>query len=305
MVNIKDARAAYRALDGVICVYKPPGTPVRQVIHTIVTNLCRDLNALPIRGQEKRVEIVGATNSPMKVKVLPNYADDPLVIGPRYQHEDFKCSYSTHLGLFSSGVLVLGINAGNRLKQQLHLGRPTRAYKVHGRLGKATDTYFWNGKSVERATFAHVTRERMDTVIAHMQAAHQQTMYKLSGLDIQSESLYELASKGMIRPADGKAPVLYGIKCVHFKPPDFTLEIQSVNEYDLYLWTLIHDLGVQLKTAAHCTGVQCIRQGKFDVHLALLRKHWQLHNILYNIDKCNEILKESEDLLQQKSAYLH
>lgn len=41
----------------------------------------------------------------MSVKVVPNYADDPLVVGPRYQHEDFRCSYAGHLGLFSSGVL--------------------------------------------------------------------------------------------------------------------------------------------------------------------------------------------------------
>lgn len=63
-----------------------------------------DLNALPDRPQEKRVEIMGPTNAPMHVMVSPNFADDPLVVGPRYQHDDFKCNYSTHLGLFSSGV---------------------------------------------------------------------------------------------------------------------------------------------------------------------------------------------------------
>lgn len=41
----------------------------------------------------------------MQVKLVPNYADDPLVCGPRYIEEDFKCSFATNLGLFSSGVL--------------------------------------------------------------------------------------------------------------------------------------------------------------------------------------------------------
>lgn len=50
------------------------------------------------------MEIVGPTNQPMSVKLVPNYADDPLVCGPRYIQEDFRCSFATHLGLFSSGV---------------------------------------------------------------------------------------------------------------------------------------------------------------------------------------------------------
>lgn len=64
-----------------------------------------DLNALPDRPLEKRVEIVGATNGPMEVKLVPNLADNPLVCGPRYLNEDFCCSWATNLGLFSSGVL--------------------------------------------------------------------------------------------------------------------------------------------------------------------------------------------------------
>ncbi|XP_045760532.1 mitochondrial mRNA pseudouridine synthase Trub2 [Maniola jurtina] len=304
MVQIRNAAVAYKSLNGLICVYKPSCVSVQHVQHIIVTNLCRDLNALPDRPLEKRVEIVGATNAPMQVKLVPNYADDPLVAGPRYIHTDFRCSWATHLGLFSSGVLLLGINDGTKLTYLLNTGRPTRAFKVHGQLGKATDTYFWNGRTMERATFGHVTRAKMDKVVAHIQAAHQKTMYELSGLHMDSQTTYDLASEGLLRPANSKLPVIYGIKCVHFDPPNFTLEIQSVNEYDKYLWTLVHDLGVQLKTVAHCTGVQCIRQGKFDLRLALLRKHWQMEHLLNNMDECRQILEENEHLLKPKSAQL-
>ncbi|XP_072935391.1 pseudouridylate synthase TRUB2, mitochondrial [Epargyreus clarus] len=304
MVKIEKASWAFKALNGIICVYKPPCVPVRRVQHTIITNICRDLNALPQGPQEQRVEIVGATNAPMTVKVVPNYADDILVSGPRFIQDDFKCSWATHLGLFSSGVLLLGINDGTKLTHTINAARPTRAFKVHGQLGKATDTYFWNGRTIERATFGHVTREKIDRIVAYMQAAHQKTMYDLSGLHMESQTMYELASQGVIRPANNKLPVLYGIKCVHFDPPNFTLEVQSVNEYDKYLWTLIHDLGVQLKTSAHCTGVQCIRQGKFDLELALLRKHWQLEHIIDNLNRCQELLDGNENLLKPKSAHL-
>ncbi|XP_011563080.3 pseudouridylate synthase TRUB2, mitochondrial [Plutella xylostella] len=304
MVKLRDAAQAYKALNGIICVYKPPCVPLRRVQHTIITNLCRDLNALPDRPLESRVEIVGATNEPMSVRLVQNYADHRLASGPRYLHEDFRCSWAAHLGLFTSGVLLLGINDGTRLTYKINTSRLIRAYKIHGQLGKATDTYFWNGKTIERATYNHVTREKIDSVVAHMQAAHQKTMYELSGVHMESETAYELASRGVIRPSNGKLPVLYGIKCVHFQPPNFTLEVQAINEYDRYLWTLVHDLGVQLKTAAHCAGVQCVRHGKFHTDLALLRKHWTLDHLLDNMSQCQNLLEENQRLLRPETAML-
>lgn len=40
---------------------------------------------------------------------------------------------------------------------------------------------------------------------------------------MDSQTTYELASQGLIRPANSALPVIYGIKCVHFDPPNFTL----------------------------------------------------------------------------------
>lgn len=63
------------------------------------------MNAIPDRLREQRVEIIGSTNEPMRVRLVPNYADDPLACGPRYMLDDFRCNWATHLGLFSSGIL--------------------------------------------------------------------------------------------------------------------------------------------------------------------------------------------------------
>lgn len=73
---------------------------------------------------------------------------------------------------------VLGLNDGTKLTYKVHTARPTRAYKVQGQFGKATDTYFWNGRTMERASYDHITRSKIDSVIAYMQNEHQKTMYK-------------------------------------------------------------------------------------------------------------------------------
>lgn len=40
---------------------------------------------------------------------------------------------------------------------------------------------------------------------------------------MQSQAAYELAAQGLLRPKDSKIPVIYGIKCVDFSPPEFTI----------------------------------------------------------------------------------
>lgn len=47
--------------------------------------------------------------------------------------------------------------------------------------------------------------------------------FRLSGVDIQSQDAYELAVKGLVRPADPNVPMIYGVKCVEFNLPDFTI----------------------------------------------------------------------------------
>lgn len=91
-------------------------------------------------------------------------------------HYHYIISLSVTIVIFL--LLVLGINEGTKLTYLLNTARLPRAYKLHGQLGKATDTYFWNGKTVERSMHKHVSREKIDRVVAHMQAAHQKAMYE-------------------------------------------------------------------------------------------------------------------------------
>jgi hypothetical protein len=72
----------------------------------------------------------------------------------------------------------MGLNEGNKTVQRLHMQRPTRVFRLKGVLGHATDTYFSDGKVVEKATFWHVNRSKLDAVLASIQAAHQKQMFQ-------------------------------------------------------------------------------------------------------------------------------
>lgn len=47
----------------------------------------------------------------------------------------------------------------------------------------------------------------------------------MCGVDVQSQAAYEFAVKGLLRPANSEIPIIYGLKCVEFDSPNFTLGI--------------------------------------------------------------------------------
>ncbi|XP_066993412.1 pseudouridylate synthase TRUB2, mitochondrial [Anabrus simplex] len=301
---ISEAPVAWRLLNGVICVYKPSGVSSYDLRKTLIGNIASDLCDLKCRPPTDYVSIQETSGAGYEVSTVPSYADHPLVVGPRYQPKDVRCAWATYLGKHTSGVFVLGLNRGISVARKLHRNRPIRTYHVSGRLGEATDTYFTDGKVVEKSTFRHVKHSILDRILASIQAAHQKHMFEQCGIDIQSQAAYELAVQGLIRPHDSKIPIIYGIKCVSFDPPNFTLEIHSMNEYEDYLKTLIHEIGLQLHSVATCTAVRCIKYSHFSLEYALLRKHWHLQHILNNLILCQEIIDKYKYLTNQTSAKL-
>lgn len=113
----------------------------------------------------------------------------------------------------------------------------------------------------------------------------------MCGVDIQSQAAYELALKGVIRPETNDQPLIYGIKLIEFKPPQFTLEIHAINETEEFLAMLLHDIALELKSVAHTTGISCIRFGPFTLDNSLMRRHWNLKGALHSIHDCKQVLE--------------
>lgn len=301
---VDDARLLFKGLNGVFVVYKPTGNAFEAMRSTIILNLCRDLNNMYVRPPFKHVAIEGPTNEPMKVTVRDSFADNTLVVGPRYQPQDFRIACTKIMPGDSCGVTVCGINHGNSTIHKLRAARVTRFYKVKGMLGQATDNYFSTGRIVEKSTYKHIKRGHIDKICSMMQSSHQRKMYELCGVELNTQAAYDLAVKGLLRPVDPNIPMLYTIKCVDFSPPEFTLEIVCINEYEMYLKTLIHDIGMKLHSTATCTQIHCLQDGLFTLEHALLKKHWTLESILENISLCQKIIVNNQNLLRQESPVL-
>ncbi|XP_076352186.1 pseudouridylate synthase TRUB2, mitochondrial [Tachypleus tridentatus] len=292
MRTICKAEEAWKLLNGIFCIYKPAGLSIYKVREILVGNIVRDLNSMNVRPPRDYVKIEGsvASGKGLIVSTIPNYADHMLVTGPRYQPQDVRLTWITFLGRSVSGVVVMAVNRGNRLVFKYRDCKHLRRFELKGKFGLATDSFMEDGRIIENATYDHINQWKIDQVLAAMQASHQAEMFKYSGVSLQSQTAYELASLGLIRPAGKSAPLIYSIRCIHFKPPDFTIELNCINENELYLKQVVHDLGLTLKSCAVCTQIRQTQYGHFTLDHALLRKHWTLEHVLNNILYSRELV---------------
>ncbi|XP_042364066.1 mitochondrial mRNA pseudouridine synthase TRUB2 [Plectropomus leopardus] len=279
----------FRRLEGLFCVYKPSGVHWKLVRDTIETNLLKGVNATPSQPLPQVVrflaqpvseteEAKGLTLSAASVPVLSKH---PLVTGPEFQH--IRVGVGHRLDAFSSGVLVLAVGNGNRALNDLYRTRVTREYTLEGEFGTATDDFSHTGRVVERSTYGHITQEKLDRVLAMLQGANQKALLMYSNVDMRTQEAYEMAVKGSLGPEGKSQPILTGLRCIHFQPPNFTLEVQCLNETQKYLCKVVHEIGLELRSTAVCKGVRRTRDGAFTLRDALTHHHWTAPDVMQAI----------------------
>lgn len=289
--------SAFRLLHGIFAVYKPPGIKWTSVRDTIEMKLLQELNSLKHRPPRQQIRFLPQSNdrsSGMEltnvVTSVPVLADHILVTGPAYTY--LKIGVGHKLDKKSSGVFVLGVGNGNKLLTDMYESHYTKDYAVSGMFGKATDDFSDDGKVIEKTTYKHITKDRLDRVLAMLQGSNQKALIMHSHVDLQSQEAYEMAVQGQLRPMVKSPPLLLGVRCVEFSPPNFTLEIQCMHETPQYLRKLIHEIGLELRSSAVCTKVRRTRDGPFTLDGALTHGHWDLNSIINAIKECTPIATE-------------
>lgn len=271
-------------LQGLFAVYKPPGLKWLHVRETVELQLLKGLNAQQPSAPEQRVRfLLGPVEGSEEKKLtltatsVPSLTTHRLVRGPAFRN--LKIGVGHRLDVQASGVLVLAVGHGRSLLTDVYDAHLTKDYTVRGLLGKATDNFCEDGQLIEKTTYDHVTRERLDRILAMIQGSHQKALVMYSNLDLKSQEAYERAVQGVIRPMNKSPMLIAGIRCLHFAPPEFLLEVQCMHETQQQLRRLVHEIGLELKTTAVCMQVRRTRDGFFGLDDALLRTQWDLHSI--------------------------
>ncbi|XP_061640134.1 mitochondrial mRNA pseudouridine synthase TRUB2 [Phyllopteryx taeniolatus] len=268
----------FRRLEGLFCVYKPAGVPWKLVRDNIETKLLKGLDALPSPPLPEQIRFLsppgGDTLSPkgLSAACVPVLSKHPLVTGPEFQH--IRVGVGHRLDTFSSGVMVLAVGNGNKALNDLYNNKVTRDYTLEGEFGTATDDFSHTGRVVEQSTYDHITQDKMEKVLAMLQGANQKALLTYANVDMRSQEAYEMAVQGALGPEGKSPPILTGLRCIRFQPPNFTLEVQCLNETQKYLRKVVHEIGLELRSTAICKGVRRTRDGTFTLQDALIRHQW-------------------------------
>ncbi|XP_061730384.1 mitochondrial mRNA pseudouridine synthase TRUB2 [Nerophis ophidion] len=278
------AARMFRRLEGLFCVYKPPGMPWKVVRDTIETKLLKGLDALPPLPLPEQIRFLAQPGSnalmptELSASSVPVLSKHPLVTGSEFKY--IPVGVGHRLDTSSSGVMVLGVGKGNKVLNGLQSLQVTRDYTLEGEFGYATDNFSHTGRVVERSTYDHITQDKLDKVLAMLQGANQKALLTYANVDMRSQEAYEMAVQGLLGP-DGKSPpILTGLRCIRFQPPNFTLEVQCLNETQNYLRKVVHEIGLELRSTAFCKGVRRTRDGTFTLRDALTRDRWKPADVL-------------------------
>ncbi|XP_068103075.1 pseudouridylate synthase TRUB2, mitochondrial [Hyperolius riggenbachi] len=316
----RSAASLMRSLHGLFPVYKPPGFTWKNVRDTLQMKLLKELNSIkrcsssqPLlflpegsegsSGVELAKVVTCVASLPKEIPSLPSLVNHELVKGPAYNW--LKIGVGHKLDRLSSGVLVFGIRDGAKLLSSMYENHYTRDYTVCGTFGKATADFTDGGKIIEKTTFNHITRDKLERIIAMIQGSNQKAMLTHSHIDLKSQEAYDLAVQGKLRPKVKTPPLILGMRCLEFSLPDFTLEIQCMHETQQHLRKTIHEIGLELRSTAVCTKVRRTRDGPFTLDSALTHVHWDVDSLCRAIKECKasveEMYKENIDLFLQNA----
>lgn len=228
---------------GIFAVYKPAGITSAQVTNVIKRLLLED-------GSEQ------CSRHRRKVKV----------------------GHGGTLDKDAEGVLVIGV--GEDCKRLGSFLQGEKEYEAVGRLGVATDTLDGSGAVVKEAPWDHVTRPALVSTLERFEGDQLQVPPVMSALKVRGERMSDLARRGKLADMVPKPrPVtITRLELKQFAPPDFRILVACSK--GTYIRSLINDIGVQLKSAAHMKSLCRTRQGQaFTLENALTKDDWTLEKI--------------------------
>ncbi|CAF1047793.1 unnamed protein product [Rotaria magnacalcarata] len=289
------AELLYDKLSGIACLFKPADMKTQHFFTIVQERLASVFNQMPCRAPMNRVDIIRdrQTGKEMVVSSI-DLSDTVQALGPRYQPEDFDIQSIFPLEPFSSGLQIVSINDGSKRLDQIKDGQPLRCYHIQGKLGESTNTLDANGVIVEKSTFKHVTRSKIERVCALIQSSFQASMYKMSGISPFTQAGFELAKAGLWKPRDHTLPpIVYGLKLLNFKAPCFDIEMYVINEREIHLKEVILDIGIRLRTSTLSESIRRSSIGPFNIQHSLVIDEITPENLVNNINTIEQIIEKS------------
>lgn len=179
----------------------------------------------------------------------------------------FRTRSVGHLGTldpFASGLLILGINKGNKFLP--YLGDSTKSYMARLCLGKKTSTGDPTGEVIESKDVPHLELDQIKQVLQGFLGKGSQIPPMTSAIKVNGEALYKKAHKGEEIERKPREIEIFSLNLIYYDAPylDFTCTVSS----GTYIRTLGEDIASKLGTVGYLTDLRRTSIGKHLLSLA-------------------------------------
>uniref|UniRef100_A0A5K3FNC4 Pseudouridine synthase n=1 Tax=Mesocestoides corti TaxID=53468 RepID=A0A5K3FNC4_MESCO len=188
----------FRCLQGILSLYKPPGCDFEKFRVRLAKKIANEFNKLPWEFERLRTTIVKNPDMPVlpSISTDVDIVDSPLVVGRRFVHGDVILNFVDPLPEFVSGVQLVGVGESGAydLTDFLHKHRFSKSYHLTGMFGQASHNGLATGPTIYRSPWRHITRPKLDRVIASIEFRARSASLLQAGLVPNTQKAYEALS---------------------------------------------------------------------------------------------------------------
>ncbi|WP_439182185.1 tRNA pseudouridine(55) synthase TruB [Carboxylicivirga taeanensis] len=172
-----------------------------------------------------------------------------------------KVGHAGTLDPLASGLVI--VCTGKATKQIDQFLGMDKQYLADVQLGATTPSFDLETEPDKHFPYDHITRQMLDEAIATLSGEIEQIPPMFSALKINGQKAYDLARKGKEVELKARKITISELKLVNWDNPNIRLDISCSK--GTYIRSLARDLGYELNSGAHLTGLVRTRIGPYQL----------------------------------------
>ncbi len=176
-----------------------------------------------------------------------------------------KVGHAGTLDPLATGVMT--ICTGKKTKLIEKLQSETKEYIAHIRLGTTTPSFDLETEVDNEYPTEHITKDLVESVLPRFVGEIEQIPPVFSAVKIKGKRAYEYARKNKEVELKPKLLVIDSIELIYCNLPDISIRV--ICSKGTYIRALARDIGMELKTGAHLTGLVRTRVGEITIDKCL------------------------------------
>jgi tRNA pseudouridine55 synthase len=175
--------------------------------------------------------------------------------------QKIKVGHAGTLDPLATGLVI--ICTGKSTKQISKYQDLEKVYKARIKLGATTPSFDLETDVDATYPWEHITSEMVEDTLNRFTGEQDQLPPVFSAKSVDGKRAYIMARKGKEVLLKPQRIHIYSLKLLEFYPPEMTLEVTCSK--GTYIRSLARDLGVDLGSGAHLTGLRRTRIGHYKV----------------------------------------